>query len=78
MMRSIPEDIEIARATKIKPISDIAEKIGISKDTLYQFGPYKAKIPLSFIKLDNGIWIFLLTIICVFTVFIIKKIPQQS
>ncbi|MEK7627505.1 MAG: ComEC/Rec2 family competence protein [Patescibacteria group bacterium] len=37
-----------------------------------------SKIPLSFIKLDNGIWIFLLTIICVFTVFIIKKIPQQS
>ena len=38
-----------------------------------------SKIPLSFIRVDSGIWIFLLTLICVFIAFImVKKVPQQS
>lgn len=37
-------DIEIARATKLKPITQIAEKLGIKEDELEQYGKYKAKI----------------------------------
>lgn len=37
-----------------------------------------AKIPLSFVKLEGGVWIFLLTFICAFTAFIIIKKPQPS
>lgn len=37
-------DIQIAQAAKMEPIENIAEKIGINKDELYMYGPYKAKI----------------------------------
>jgi len=40
-------DIEIAQAAKIKPISEIAEAIGIRQDELELYGKYKAKIELS-------------------------------
>lgn len=43
-------DIEIARMAKIKPISEIAEKLGISDKDIEQYGNYKAKIPLHFIN----------------------------
>ena len=43
-------DIEIAKQADIKPISDIAEKLGISADELEFYGKYKAKIPLSLLK----------------------------
>lgn len=43
-------DIEIAKQTDIKPISDIAEKLGISADELEFYGKYKAKLPLSLLK----------------------------
>ncbi|OWK26814.1 MAG: hypothetical protein US76_01770 [Parcubacteria group bacterium GW2011_GWA2_38_13b] len=37
------------------------------------------KIPLSFIRINGVIWIFSLTLVCVFIAFImVKKIPQQS
>jgi formate--tetrahydrofolate ligase len=39
-------DIEIAQTAKIRPIQEIAEKLGISKDDLELFGKYKAKIPI--------------------------------
>lgn len=42
-------DIEIAQVAKIRPIVEIAEKLGINPDELELYGKYKAKIPLSLI-----------------------------
>jgi formate--tetrahydrofolate ligase len=42
-------DIEIAQSNKMKPIVEIAEKLGIPQDELELYGKYKAKIPLRFI-----------------------------
>ncbi|NUQ61216.1 MAG: formate--tetrahydrofolate ligase [Pirellulales bacterium] len=41
----MPPDIEIARATKMLPIDDVAAKLGLAGD-LEHYGKYKAKIPL--------------------------------
>lgn len=38
-------DIEIAQSKKLKPIEEVAKLIGIKKNDLYFYGPYKAKIP---------------------------------
>lgn len=37
-------DIEIARSVKLKPIEEIAEKIGINRNELEFYGRYKAKL----------------------------------
>jgi len=42
-------DIEIAQAAKIRPIVEIADKLGIHRDDLESYGKYKAKIPLNYI-----------------------------
>ncbi|MGM0666403.1 MAG: formate--tetrahydrofolate ligase, partial [Bacteroidota bacterium] len=42
-------DIAIAQATRMKPITEIAEIIGINKDHLELYGNYKAKLPLNLI-----------------------------
>jgi formate--tetrahydrofolate ligase len=42
-------DIEIAQNVAIKPIVEIAEKLGINPDELELYGKYKAKIPISLI-----------------------------
>ncbi|RMG78511.1 MAG: formate--tetrahydrofolate ligase, partial [Bacteroidetes bacterium] len=47
-------DLQIARATPLKPIEMIAEKLGLDKDALELYGKYKAKIPLKFI--DEKKW----------------------
>jgi formate--tetrahydrofolate ligase len=46
-------DIEIAQSVKMKPIVEIAEKLGIPQDELELYGKYKAKIPLHFIDEDK-------------------------
>lgn len=43
-------DIEIARGVKLKPIVEIAEKIGIREDELELHGKYKAKVELSILQ----------------------------
>ncbi|MFZ4412321.1 MAG: formate--tetrahydrofolate ligase [Bacteroidales bacterium] len=43
-------DIEIAQAAKLKPIKEIAKKLGIEEDDLELYGKYKAKIPLNLIN----------------------------
>ena len=43
-------DIDIARASTMKPIVDIASKIGIPQESVLNYGNYKAKISLDFIK----------------------------
>lgn len=37
-------DIEIAQKAKLKPIEDIAEILGIKRDSLELYGDYKAKL----------------------------------
>lgn len=44
-------DIEIANQVEMNPITDIAEKLGIPKESLALYGDYKAKINVS--KLEN-------------------------
>ncbi|MFK9093376.1 formate--tetrahydrofolate ligase [Bacillus salipaludis] len=44
MKTSVKSDIEIAQASKMKPIVEIAEKIGLTEDDLELYGKYKAKI----------------------------------
>jgi formate--tetrahydrofolate ligase len=43
-------DIEIARQAKMRPIEEVAAKIGITRDQLLQYGPYKAKLSLEAVK----------------------------
>lgn len=46
-------DIEIAQASKIKPIVEIADKLGIDRDDLELYGRYKAKVPLKYIDQEK-------------------------
>jgi len=43
-------DIEIARRTKLKPIDEVAAKLGLARDQLLHYGPYKAKLALDYVK----------------------------
>lgn len=43
-------DIEIARQAKMQPIENVAAKIGINRDQLLQYGPWKAKLSLDSVK----------------------------
>jgi formate--tetrahydrofolate ligase len=47
---AVKSDIEIAQAASIRPISEIAEKLGIPADSLIPYGNDKAKINAEFIK----------------------------
>jgi formate--tetrahydrofolate ligase len=40
-------DLEIAQASQLKPIVEIAKKLGIKEDDLELYGKYKAKLPLA-------------------------------
>ncbi len=46
-------DIEIARNAVLRPITEIAEKLGITADTLIHYGKFKAKIPLDCLQPDR-------------------------
>ncbi len=50
IIRSMPPDIEIAQAGKLKPIKRVAEELGILPDELELYGPYKAKVKLDILK----------------------------
>ncbi len=43
-------DIEIAQGCKMRPIQEIADKIGIGEEYLEPYGRYKAKVDLSYLK----------------------------
>lgn len=48
-------DVEIAQSAKMKPISEIAKKVGLEDDDLELYGKYKAKIALETInRLENN------------------------
>ncbi len=43
-------DIEIARQAKMQPIEAVAAKIGLPREQLLHYGPYKAKLSLDAVK----------------------------
>lgn len=50
-------DIEIARATEMKPVVQMAQRLGIREEDLEPYGRFKAKIPLTYLnqeKVDKG------------------------
>jgi formate--tetrahydrofolate ligase len=47
--KPVPSDIEIAQDSKMKPIREIAAKLGIPETAISPFGHYKAKISLEYI-----------------------------
>lgn len=50
-------DLEIANKSKLKPIQEIAQKLGIVSDDLEMYGKYKAKLPLNIMdesKIDQS------------------------
>jgi formate--tetrahydrofolate ligase len=50
----MPTDIEIARAAKMKPIGEIAARLGIPDDALEPYGRTKAKIAMDWIRQQSG------------------------
>jgi formyltetrahydrofolate synthetase len=50
LRRPVPSDIEIAQESDIKPISVIAEELGILPEELELYGPYKAKVKLEILE----------------------------
>ncbi len=45
-------DLEIAHAATMRPVTEVAEQLGIRGEDVIQYGRYKAKVPLSY--LHNG------------------------
>jgi formate--tetrahydrofolate ligase len=43
---TVPSDIEIAQAARLRPITDVAAEIGLTPDDLDLYGKYKAKVSL--------------------------------
>lgn len=43
---TVPSDIEIAQAARLRPITDVAADIGLSPDEIDLYGKYKAKVSL--------------------------------
>jgi formate--tetrahydrofolate ligase len=50
MAKKVGSDIEIARAANMKPIEEVAAKLGIPDKHLFRYGPTKAKLSFDFIK----------------------------
>ena len=48
--RPVPSDIEIAQEADLRPILEIAEKIGLTEDDLDLHGKFKAKVHLDVLK----------------------------
>ena len=46
LRKPVPSDIEVAQESDLKPISLIAEELGLLPEELEFYGPYKAKIKL--------------------------------
>ena len=52
--KPVPSDIEIAQAAKVKPIAEIAKKLGIPDEAIELYGRYKAKVSLGYIDTLKG------------------------
>lgn len=46
----VPSDLEIAQEAELKPITRLAEELGILPEELELFGPYKAKVKLEILE----------------------------
>jgi len=46
----VKSDIEIARESTMQPIVDVAKRIGINQESVFNYGHHKAKISLDFIE----------------------------
>ena len=46
----VPSDIDIAQAATLKPVTLIAEEMGILPEELELFGPHKAKVKLEILE----------------------------
>ncbi len=46
----VPSDIEIAQAAELKPISLVAQELGLETDEIEFYGPYKAKVKLEILE----------------------------
>ncbi len=46
----VPSDIEIAQAAELRPIIEIAARLGLTEDDLDLYGKYKAKVHLDVLK----------------------------
>lgn len=61
LLASVPSDIEIAQAAKLKPIRQVAEEAGLRPNEVELYGEYKAKVRLSVLdrlaKKPNGHYI---------------------
>ena len=47
---TVKSDIEIAREAKMKPITEVAAKLGIPADAIIPYGTTKAKLSFDFIN----------------------------
>ncbi len=50
----MPTDIEIAQSADLKPITEIAAKVGLEAKDIEPYGHYKAKVPLDVLKGREG------------------------
>jgi len=50
LMSKVPSDIDIAKDANIKPIFEIANKVGLDEDDLELYGKYKAKVSLDVLE----------------------------
>ena len=46
----VKSDIDIALAAELKPITEIAESLGMNEDDLELYGKYKAKLSYDYLK----------------------------
>ena len=54
-MTTVPTDIAIAQAAKLRPIVDVAAELGLSADDILPYGKYKAKISAEAVKRHSEI-----------------------
>src|SRR5438046_10612582 len=52
--KPVPSDIDIAQASQMRRIGEVAKKLGIPDEALSPFGHYKAKISLDYIDTLKG------------------------
>lgn len=62
-MIAVLTDLEIAQSAKMKPIEEIASKLGLDRDALELYGNYKAKLHLDAVKTKSKGKVILVTAI---------------
>ncbi|TLN01128.1 formate--tetrahydrofolate ligase, partial [bacterium] len=55
LRKPVPSDIDIAQESDLKPISQIAEELGLLPDEVEFYGPYKAKVKLEVLDRLKGV-----------------------